>query len=65
MHESHRQAAEQHARAAHAHRTAAEHRVKGDIPTGNLHSERAFQFAGDAYNFAKDAHSESAQIESL
>jgi hypothetical protein len=63
--EYHRKAAEQHEMAARAHRTAAEHNEKGDNPTGNWHTERAFEFADYAYKLAKDAHSKSGQIGSL
>ena len=65
LHESHRKAAEQHEMAARAHRTAAEHNEKGENPTGNWHLERALEYAEHAYQFAKDAHSKSGQIESL
>ena len=37
----HREAAEYHDLAAHAHRTAAEHNEKGDNEAGNWHLERA------------------------
>ena len=66
MHESHHKAAaEQHELAARAHRTAAEHNEKGDNPTGNWHSERALQYADQAFKLAKDAHNKSGQIEKL
>ncbi len=65
MHESHRQAAEQHELAARAHRTAAEHNEKGDNPTGNWHLERALEYADHAYRLAKDSQSTSGRIESL
>jgi hypothetical protein len=65
MHELHRKAAEQHERAARAHRTPAEHNEKGDHPTGNLHSERALAYADHAYKLIKDAHNKSGQIEGL
>jgi len=65
MHESHRQAAEQHELAARAHRTAAEHNEKGDNPTSNWHSERALDNADHAYKLARDAHNKSGRVESL
>jgi len=65
VHESHRKAAEQHAMAARAHRTAAEHNEKGDNPTGNWHSERALEYADLAYRLAKDAQNKSGKIESF
>ena len=64
-HQLHREAAEQHEKAAHAHRTAAEHNEKGDNPTSNWHSERALEYADHSYKLAKDAHSKSGQIERL
>jgi hypothetical protein len=65
MHESHWQAAELHEKAAHAHRTAAEHNEKGDNPTANWHSERALEYADHAYKIARDAHGKSGREESL
>jgi hypothetical protein len=65
MHQTHREASEQHALAARAHRTAAEHNEKGDNPTGNWHSERALEYADRAYQLAKEAHTKSGKIESL
>jgi hypothetical protein len=65
MHELHRQAAEQHELAAHAHRTAAEHNEKGDNPTGNWHAIRALEYSDRAYRLAKEAHTKSGQIETL
>jgi len=65
VHESHQKAPEQHALAARAHRTAAEHNEKGDNPTGNWHSERALEYAEHAYRLAKAAHDKSGQIRSL
>ena len=65
MHESHRQAAEQHELAASAHRTAAEHNEKGDNPAGDWRSERALEYADHAYKLAKDSHNKSGQIERL
>ena len=65
MHQTHREAAEQHELAARAHRTAAEHNEKGDNSTGNWHSERALEYADRAYQLAKEAHTKSGKIESL
>jgi hypothetical protein len=62
MHELHRQAAEHHELAARAHRTAAEHNEKGDNATGNLHSERALEYADRAYELAKKVHNKSGQM---
>jgi len=39
MHETHREAAEQHELAAKAHRTAAEHNEKGEDDGGRWHAE--------------------------
>jgi hypothetical protein len=65
MHQAHRQAAEQHELAAHAHRTAAEHNEKGDDGEGSWHSERALEYSDHAYKLAKEAHSKSGQIATL
>jgi hypothetical protein len=65
MHESHRQAAELHDKAAREHRTAAEHNEKGDNETGNFHAERALEYSDHAYKLAKEAHSKSGQMVSL
>ena len=65
MSDTHRQAADQHELAAHAHRTAAEHNEKGKNELGNWHLERAMEYSDHAYRLAKDAHSKSGQIESL
>ena len=65
MHESHRQAAEQHELAAHAHRTAAEHNERGDNPTANWHATRALEYSDRAYKLAKEAHAKSGQIVTL
>lgn len=65
MHQSHREAAEQHEMAARAHRTAAEHNEKGDNQTGNWHSERALEYADQAYKLAKEAHNKSGRIGSF
>jgi hypothetical protein len=63
--DTHRQAADQHELAAHAHRTAAEHNEKGKNELGNWHVERAMEYSDHAYILAKKAHSNSGQIESL
>jgi hypothetical protein len=65
MHQLHREAAEQHELAAHAHRTAAEHNEKGDNPTGNWHVERALEYSSQAYKLAKEAHTKSGQMVTL
>jgi hypothetical protein len=65
MHQTHREAAEQHELAAHAHRTAAEHNEKGDNETGNWHAERALEFSDRAYKLAQEAHAKSGQIVTL
>jgi hypothetical protein len=65
MHQTHKEAAEQHELAARAHRTAAEHNEKGDNPTGNWHSQRALEYADRAHQLAKEAHTKSGKIESL
>jgi hypothetical protein len=65
MHESHRQAAELHEIAAHAHRTAAEHNEKGDYSKAIWHSERALEYSDHACKLAKEAHSKSGQIVSI
>lgn len=62
---SHRQAAEHHAEAAKAHRTAAEHNEKGDNPSADWHAVRAIDHADRAFILAKEAHAKSNQIESL
>ncbi len=62
MHETHRQAAEQHELAAHAHRTAAEHNEKGEYSAATWHSERALEYSDQAYKLTKEAHSKSAQM---
>jgi hypothetical protein len=63
--DTHRQAADQHELAAHAHRTAAEHNEKGKNELGNWHLERAMEYSDHAYKLAKEAHSKSGQMESL
>ena len=65
MQESHRQSAEQHEMAARAHRTAAGHNDSGDNPTGKWHTDRALEYAGQAYKLAKEAHSTSGPKESF
>jgi hypothetical protein len=65
MHENHRQAAEQHELAAHAHRTAAEHNEKGDNETGNWHAKRALEYSDRAYKLAQEANTKSGQIVTL
>jgi len=61
----HRDAAEYHDLAAHAHRTAAEHNEKGDNETANWHLERAREYSDHAFKLAQDVHSKSGQMESL
>jgi hypothetical protein len=63
--DTHRQAADQHELAAHAHRTATEHNEKGKNDLGNWHLQRAAEYSDHAYELAKKAHSKSGQIESL
>jgi hypothetical protein len=65
MHEDHRRAAELHALAAKAHRTAAEHNEKGDYTAAVWHSERALEYADQAYKLAQEAHNKSGKIGSL
>jgi hypothetical protein len=65
MPEGHWQAAEEHERAARAHRTAAEHNEKGQYETGNWHAERALEYSDHAYKLAQGAHNKSGQIEAL
>jgi hypothetical protein len=65
MHEDHWQAAEQHERAARAHRTAAEHNEKGQEEAGNWHAARALEYSNHAYQLARKAHNKSGQIEEL
>ena len=62
MHEVHWRAAEQHALAAKAHRTAAEHNEKGDYAAAVYHSERALEHSDHAYKLAKEAHNKSGQV---
>jgi Protein of unknown function (DUF2934) len=63
--DTHRQAADQHELAAHAHRTATEHNEKGKNELGNWHLQRAAEYSDHAYKLAREAHSKSGQIESL
>jgi len=65
MHETHRQAAEQHELAARAHRTAAEHNEKGDDVAGRWHAERALEFSDHAYKLAQETRSKSGKIGDL
>jgi len=65
IHELHREAAEKHELAAHAHRTAAEHNEKGDQAAGDWHSQRAMEYSDHAYKLAKEAHTKSGQIGTL
>lgn len=65
MQKTHRQAAEQHELAAHAHRTAAEHNEKGDNEAASWHSKRALEYSDQAYKLAKEAHTKSGQIGTL
>jgi len=62
MHEAHREAAEQHELAAHAHRTAAEPTESGNDDAGKWHEERALEYANHAYWLAREAHSKSGQM---
>jgi hypothetical protein len=59
--DTHRQVADQHELAAHAHRTAAEHDEKGKNELGNWHLQRALEHSGHAYKLAKEAHPNSGQ----
>ena len=65
MHKLHQEAANQHALAAQAHRTAAEHNEKGVNATGNWHEERAQEFSNRAYELAKEAHNKSGKVGTL
>jgi hypothetical protein len=60
--DTHRQVADQHELAAHAHRTAAEHNEKGKNELGNWHLQRALEHSDHAYKLAKEAHPNSGQI---
>jgi hypothetical protein len=65
VHQTHREAAEQHELAAHAHRTAAEHNEKGATGPAIWHMERALEFSDHAFRLAKEAHSKSGQMETV
>ncbi len=65
MKQTHREAAEKHELAAHAHRTAAEHNEKGDLTAAGFHAERALEYSDHAYKLAKDAHNKSGRVESV
>src|ERR1700722_15985869 len=62
VYDTHRQAADQHELAAHAHRTAAEHNEKGKNELGNWNLKRALENSTQPYKLAKEAHSKSRQI---
>jgi len=62
MHETHREAAEQHELAARAHRTAAEHNEKGDGAERSWHLERALEYSDHAYKVAKEAQNKSGRM---
>ena len=51
----HRQAAEFHDLAAHAHRVAAAHQEQQDHRTGHELSKLAMEYSAKAYEFAKKA----------
>ena len=61
----HREAAEYHDLAAHAHRTAAEHNEKGDNETGNWHLDRAGEYSEHAFKLAHEVYGKSGQMGSL
>ena len=63
MRNAHREAAEQHELAAHAHRTAAEHNEKGKDEAGRWHAERALEYSDRAYKLARESHNKSGQME--
>lgn len=65
MHDTHLKAAEQHERAAHAHRTAAEHNEKGNGEEESWHAQRALEYSDHAFKLAKEAHNKSGQIVSV
>jgi hypothetical protein len=65
VHQTHREAAEQHELAAHAHRTAAEHNEKGATEPAKWHAERALEFSDHAFRLAKEAHSKSGRMETV
>ena len=61
----HREAAEYHDLAAHAHRTAAEHNEKGDNETGNWHLDRAREYSDQASEIAEQIHPKSGRMGSV
>jgi hypothetical protein len=63
--DTHKQSADQHELAAHAHRTAAEHNENENDELVNWHLQRATLYSDHAYKLAKDAHSNSGQMGSL
>ncbi len=65
MYDTHRQSADQHELAAHAHRTAAEHNENENNGLVNWHLQRALEYSDHAYKLAKDAYSKSGQMGSL
>jgi hypothetical protein len=65
VHQTHREAAEKHELAAHAHRTAAEHNEKGEHDSAIWHLERALEFSDHAFRLAKEARSKSGQMETV
>ena len=65
VHRTHREAAEQHELAAHAHRTAAEHNEKGGHDPEIWHLERALEFSDHAWRLAKEARSKSGKMETI
>lgn len=65
MHQSRREAAEQHELAARAHREAAAHHEKGDHLTGNWHAQLAFEYSSAAIELAQKADGEAERIEDL
>jgi len=65
MHNLHWKAAEEHDRAAQAHRTAAEHNEKGDEAGESWHAQRAMEYSDHAYKLAKEARDKSGRLESL
>jgi hypothetical protein len=65
VHQEHWQAAEQHERAARAHRTAAEHNEKDQGEAGDWHAKRALEYSDHAYKLATEAHNKSGKIEEL
>ncbi len=53
--ESHRKAAEQHERAAHAHRVAAAHQEQGEYLTARELSRQALEHAAKAFQQSQEA----------